>query len=105
MLWLFAPPPQAIENDADVIVIDDVESPPSKQVLRERFYRSEEWIKARDLCLATKGRVCVGCGATKLIQVDHIKPRSKFPELALDQSNLRPFCWPCNKAKAARVLV
>ena len=70
--------------------------------LGREFYRSPEWIAARDECLAAKGRICSACGSTDQINVDHIKPRSKFPELALEQTNLRPLCWPCNRAKAAR---
>ena len=74
----------------------------AKARVRQEFYRSPEWIAARDECLAAKGRICSACGSTDQINVDHIKPRSKFPELALEQTNLRPLCWPCNRAKAAR---
>lgn len=75
-----------------------------KRLARERFLRSSEWLEAREACFERLGRLCLQCGSADQIQVDHIKPRSKFPELALVQSNLRPLCWPCNKAKAARVL-
>lgn len=74
----------------------------AKSLKRQQFYRSPEWIEARNLCLSEKGRICAQCGSGSEINVDHIKPRSKFPELALEQSNLRPLCWPCNRAKAAR---
>jgi len=69
---------------------------------RARFYRSPEWREAREKCFAEKGRACVECGCPEQINVDHIKPRSKFPELALVQSNLRPLCWPCNKRKGTK---
>ena len=69
---------------------------------RDRFYKSQEWIAARKECLDAKGRRCEQCGSTEQINVDHIKPRSKFPEMALLQTNLRPLCWPCNRIKAAR---
>ena len=70
---------------------------------RVRFDTSPEWEAARAICLERMGRICAKCGADKQIQVDHIKPKSKFQELALEQSNLRPLCWPCNKAKAAKL--
>jgi len=35
------------------------------------------------------------------LTVDHIKPRSKFPEFSLDNSNLQVLCRRCNSAKAA----
>lgn len=34
-----------------------------------------------------------------VIQVDHIKPRSKYPELSLDIDNLQILCKACNKEK------
>lgn len=37
-----------------------------------------------------------------VIHVDHIKPRSKFPELALDVNNLQILCEDCNVGKLNR---
>jgi hypothetical protein len=73
--------------------------PPRKGLERERFMRSEEWREVRAFVLERDGQVCSKCATTERIQVDHILPRSKHPELALIPSNLRPLCWPCNKAK------
>ena len=44
------------------------------------------------------------CGRSKkehgvVIHVDHIKPRSKFPELALEFDNLQILCDDCNIGK------
>ena len=39
-----------------------------------------------------------------MIHVDHIKPRSKYPKLALDQSNLQPLCETCNLKKGDKVM-
>ena len=36
------------------------------------------------------------------VHVDHIKPVSKYPELAKEESNLQVLCADCNHAKAAR---
>lgn len=70
---------------------------------RIRFERSQEWAEVRKQVLATHKLECVECGATDRLQVDHKKPKSKFPELALDIGNLQLLCWPCNRAKAAFV--
>lgn len=76
---------------------------PAKQraAARIAFLKSPEWKAARERVFAERGRVCYICEA-EATQVDHVKPRSKYPELALSHDNLRPICWPCNKRKAAR---
>lgn len=63
------------------------------------FLKTPEWKALRSLVLEFYGCVCMKCGATKRIQVDHIKPKSRYPELALAFSNLQVLCWLCNKAK------
>jgi 5-methylcytosine-specific restriction endonuclease McrA len=73
--------------------------PLRKKTTREMFYRSTEWKQARELCFKVHGRKCYKCSKAAN-QIDHVFPRSKFPELALEQSNLRPICWPCNRRKA-----
>ena len=53
------------------------------------------------------GLCCLKCGKTPkdgiVIHVDHIKPRSVYPKLALKLSNLQPLCEKCNKAKGATI--
>jgi len=73
---------------------------------KDDFYASWEWKKARYSALKTHGRKCLCCGwqpgdtlAGHLV-VDHIKPRSKFPELALDPDNLQVLCNDCNMGKS-----
>ncbi len=65
------------------------------------FYSSIEWMKARYAAFARDGNLCQCCGATSkdgvLLQVAHLKPRSFFPELALDISNLQVVCEPCRR--------
>ena len=67
------------------------------------FYASAEWKQLRYRVLAAKERRCVCCGATPQtgahMHVDHIKPRSTNPELALDASNLQVLCSVCNLGK------
>ncbi len=65
------------------------------------FYDSEAWLKLRYRVLKFYGRKCMLCGETDcVIQVDHIRPRSKFPELELEFSNMQVLCKPCNKGKS-----
>ena len=46
--------------------------------------------------------MCCGKVPDHGINVDHIKPRKFFPELALDFDNLQILCGRCNKAKGNR---
>lgn len=65
------------------------------------FYFSDEWRKLRYQVIKANGRKCQACGtSSKEIHVDHIKPRSKFPELSLEFSNLQVLCIDCNFGKS-----
>ena len=69
----------------------------------QQFYSSPEWDLIRRQVIKQKGRVCAECGLrimkTNDITVDHIKPRSKYPDLALTMDNLRVLCRSCNSKK------
>ena len=66
------------------------------------FYETDEWRKLRYKVLRTQGFKCRACGSgpEKLLQVDHIKPRSKYPELELEETNLQVLCEDCNMGKS-----
>lgn len=69
------------------------------------FLRTWAWRELRYATIKRYGPVCQCCGATaktsgEPIQVDHIKPRSLFPELAMDPENLQVLCAPCNQGKS-----
>jgi len=71
------------------------------------FYKSSEWQEVRYQALKKHGRRCLVCGRNPrdhgiAIHVDHIKPRSLFPELALDIDNLQVLCEDCNLGKSNR---
>lgn len=66
------------------------------------FYTSPEWLKLRKLVLKKYGEVCMKCGGNKIICVDHIKPRSLYPELELDFDNMQVLCSACNLSKSNR---
>ena len=68
------------------------------------FYQSKAWATVRYAALMKHGARCQCCGASAAdgatMHVDHIKPRSKFPDLALELSNLQVLCELCNVAKS-----
>jgi len=67
------------------------------------FYQSRGWLEVRHDVLKRYGGRCMLCGDQKSgMHVDHIKPRSKYPELALDINNLQVLCRDCNLGKSNR---
>lgn len=75
----------------------------SRKQVKKAFYQSDEWRALRYQVLKKFGARCQCCGATakdgRQIHVDHIKPRSKHPELELDITNLQVLCEDCNLGK------
>lgn len=77
---------------------------------RPDFYETREWLELRYKVLRHYGGYCRLCGIRggqkdeggkrAVIQVDHIKPRSKYPHLALSFKNLQPACKACNLGKS-----
>jgi 5-methylcytosine-specific restriction endonuclease McrA len=69
----------------------------------DQFTRSTEWKNLRKQAIDLYGVKCVYCGVlptkSNPCNIDHIKPRKFFPELALDIANLQPLCAKCNKRK------
>lgn len=68
------------------------------------FYNSREWKALRVRALERYECRCMMCGRSPkehgvVIHVDHIKPRSKYPELSLEFSNLQLLCDDCNFGK------
>ena len=67
------------------------------------FLSSKAWKRVRLQALNLHGRACqiCGCGAQQgaVLNVDHIKPRALFPELALRLDNLQVLCGDCNEGK------
>jgi len=72
-------------------------------VMTDAFLSSFEWRRVRMVALKKYGPVCQCCGATPatgaVMNVDHIKPRKIFPELALTVENLQILCHECNHGK------
>lgn len=66
----------------------------------ERFFSSRAWFDVRYRALKMCAGKCMACGNRDQLQVDHIKPRSKFPSLALNIDNLQVLCFACNLGKS-----
>lgn len=73
-----------------------------KFILSNKFYTSTDWINVRDSRLRSSPNSCARCNSDNDLTVDHIKPRSKFPELALDLNNTQILCRSCNSSKGYR---
>ena len=68
-----------------------------------KFLQSPEWKALRLEAISRYGSSCLRCGRKDSeghpINIDHVKPRKFYPQLALDIENLQPLCNPCNKSK------
>lgn len=76
-------------------------------ILWERTRR--EWIKANPpdhsgfyYCYLHLAPDCLNAMTTDQMTLDHIKSRSRYPELRFEHSNLKPCCMPCNVLKGSR---
>lgn len=72
------------------------------------FYRSSPWRILRRDILKRDLFTCVDCGFVSItkgkdLEVNHIRPRSTHPSIALDPSNLETLCKPCHKIETARM--
>jgi 5-methylcytosine-specific restriction endonuclease McrA len=69
----------------------------------DAFLASYEWRRVRMQVLTKHGARCQCCGSTPAdgvkMNVDHIKPRKLYPQLALDLNNLQVLCELCNHGK------
>lgn len=80
-----------------------------KKKIKDNFYSSKEWRELRFEVLDESDGLCSVCGKKKgdklesgekiKLSVDHILPRSEFPELKLYKPNLRVLCQECNVGK------
>lgn len=65
--------------------------------------KSKSWKDLKKRVYSTYGYRCMKCGILpkdkRHSNVDHIKPRKLFPDLALEFDNLQVLCGRCNKEK------
>lgn len=93
-----------VERVARVMAIRPSDEDQDLRFARSKaFLKSNRWAEVRYEVLKTRGVRCECCGASPrdgtTIMVDHIKPRSQYPELALDPTNLQVLCAACNRGK------
>lgn len=101
--------PKYLNGPVTITKYEYADSPPKTvkygrvNVASDKFLESYEWRKIRLVALKMHGRKCQCCGASPetgaVMNVDHIKPRKLFPELALDINNLQVLCHECNHGK------
>lgn len=61
----------------------------------------DRWIKIRYAVFLRDGKRCALCGIENgRLHIDHIKPMSRYPELAWDIKNLQVLCEACNLGKS-----
>ena len=72
------------------------------------FYQSKEWQALRKKAFKRYGHRCHATGLTEkdgiTLSIDHIRPRSKAPHLALKLSNVQVLELGLNKTKGARIV-
>ena len=80
------------------------QQPPTYQHgMKEDFYKTREWRELRYKVLVKYGKVCQCCGEKQgYIHVDHILPRSLYPDKELMENNLQVLCEACNIGKTNR---
>lgn len=81
-------------------IYNDLKDENLRFILSDQFYNSIEWRKLREAALKKGPKKCCKCSSTAHLEVDHIKPRSKYPEIALEKSNLQILCRTCNRSKS-----
>ncbi len=90
---------EEIRNQAQELLNEDK----LKFILSDQFYNSTDWKQVREQAFSTYEKICVECGCIEKLAVDHIYPRSKFPEKALELSNTQILCLRCNSSKGNRI--
>ncbi len=93
----------AVSSLAAASLRNSVSSVDRQQQEYEQFYLTADWRNVRRQIIERDGNVCKRCKLQirdpNELTVDHIKQRSKYPELALDLSNLQVLCRRCNSSK------
>lgn len=79
----------------------EVRSKGLERIYSKSFHTSRKWQELRYKVFKKYGKICMCCNSSDgRMHVDHIKPRSKYPELALNMSNLQVLCEACNLGKS-----
>lgn len=72
-------------------------------IISTGFLKCFDWLRIRMAALANTDGRCECCGASAkdgvMLNVDHVKPRKEYPQLALSLHNLQVLCHDCNFGK------
>jgi hypothetical protein len=95
--------PVALRFARDIVSGFDLGSERDAYLASAEFLLSPEWRRLRMRALERDGGSCACCGRTAAdgirLNVDHIKPRLRYPDLALSLDNLQVLCHECNHGK------
>lgn len=94
-------------EESDAFVSAKIAAQTIKRAKSSSFMRSQEWRVLRFEVLRESNGSCSLCGRSNrehgvILHVDHIKPKSLYPELALHKPNLQVLCEDCNMGKGNR---
>ena len=93
----------AVRELADKKLREKLAQIDAEQFEYRRFYQTSDWQEIRDAVMERDGKACRLCGRREDLTVDHILPKSLYPERALDAENLQVLCRSWNGAKGPRV--
>ena len=74
----------------------------NKDPQMKKLLNSKRWKDVRTRVIKRDKGICIRCMFTRNyveknnLQVHHIKPRNKYPELMFEESNLITLCQSCN---------
>ena len=83
-----------------LIAVSEYQVLTEPQYKDRKFYSSKEWRELRRKALDIWGASCMSCDSEGSITVDHVYPRSLYPDLELVLSNLQILCASCNSKKS-----
>jgi 5-methylcytosine-specific restriction endonuclease McrA len=90
----------------DVVIDDDIpENARLCMTCAKESQRDRDWLALRYDALEKNNGCCCLCGRSYngvVLNVDHVKPKSIYPELALAPENLQVLCEDCNLGKGNR---
>jgi 5-methylcytosine-specific restriction endonuclease McrA len=97
-----------LPSESWLMAVERANEGKNEEWTRERYpISSRLWQRIRYLSHVENGYRCQCCGATSgvmdvSLHVDHIKPRSRYPELTFDVDNTQILCRSCNARKGTK---
>lgn len=88
-----------------VVEVVEVAEPKPKKKKKKDPLANKKWKEIRLKVIARDGNQCKICGehvSGHYLHVDHIKPKSIYPELIYDMDNLQVLCKSCNFKKGTK---